>query len=62
MKTISTSTQLEQLLKEKANKDKVLKIFVAAGLVFLFVFMVATVNAQKYQGKFYNNVMQTVSY
>ncbi|MEO8766415.1 MAG: YHS domain-containing (seleno)protein [Ginsengibacter sp.] len=56
MKTISTSMQLKQLLREKADKDKVLKILLAAGLVFLFVFMAATVNAQKYQGKFYNNV------
>lgn len=56
MKTTSMTSQLKELLKEKTNKKLLFKIVFAGAFVLLSMFTVLTVNAQKYQGKFYNNV------
>src|SRR5258708_1370789 len=56
MKTTTITSQLNELLKEKTNENRFSKIVFAGVFILLCVFTALTVNAQKYQGKFYNNV------
>lgn len=50
------TSELKELLKEKTNKSRLFKIVFAGTFVLLSMFTALAVNAQKYQGKFYNNV------
>lgn len=50
------TTQLKKLLKEKTNQNRFSKIVFAGVFVLLCMFIALNVHAQKFQGKFYNNV------
>src|SRR5258708_301850 len=56
MKTMTMTSQLNELLKEKMNKNRFIKIVSAGLFVLLCIFVTLNANAQKYQGKFLNNV------
>lgn len=56
MKTTTVTSQLKDLLKEKANENRFSKILFAGMFVLLCMFTALNVHAQKYQGKFLNNV------
>ena len=55
MKTTITE-QLNEMLKEKTNQNRFFKMVFTGMLLLLCISVTLTVNAQKYQGKFYNNV------
>ncbi len=56
MKTTTITSQLKELLKEKSNENRFSKILFAGMFVLLCMFTALNVHAQKYQGKFLNNV------
>ena len=56
MKTTTMTSQLKELLKEKRSENQLLKIVFAGVFLLLCMFTVLSVNAQKYHGKFLNNI------
>ncbi|MEO6452845.1 MAG: YHS domain-containing (seleno)protein [Ginsengibacter sp.] len=55
MKT-TTTEQFNHMLKEKTNQYRFFKMGFAGMFLLLCMSVLLTANAQKYQGKFYNNV------
>ncbi len=56
MKTITMSSQLKELLKKKEDENRFSKIVFAAMFVLLCMLTALNVHAQKYNGKYLNNV------
>lgn len=56
MKTNIMTSQLNELVKEKTNKSRVLRMVSMMLFVILCAFIALNVYAQKYHGKFLNNV------
>ena len=56
MKTTTMSSQFTELLKEKTNENRFFKIVFAGAVALLCIFTAFGSNAQKYHGKFLNNV------
>ena len=56
MKTITMTSQFKELLEEKENENRFSKIVFAAMLVLLCIFTGLNVDAQKYKGRYLNNV------
>ncbi|MEP6595928.1 MAG: YHS domain-containing (seleno)protein [Ginsengibacter sp.] len=56
MKTIQKSFHINEMLKETLNKNRFFKIVFVGMLILMAVFTTINVKAQKYHGKYLNNV------